>query len=64
MIDIQRAISLDASVTLHAVSGEFYEGVCTCHPDDHFLFDIHTAEQVVTLPRWAVKRIWAEEYSL
>ncbi|WP_172251943.1 hypothetical protein [Saccharibacillus deserti] len=61
LINLNQAIQISLPVRLHAVSGEFYEGVCTRNPKNSSLFDIHIDEEIVTLPQWAVKRIWRKK---
>ncbi|MEJ8305316.1 hypothetical protein [Saccharibacillus sacchari] len=58
MITLQQAIELNSVVKVHAISGEFYEGVCTDDTQEVSKFNILTESQIITLPRWAVKRIW------
>ncbi|GGH70856.1 hypothetical protein GCM10007362_07360 [Saccharibacillus endophyticus] len=57
-ISLVQAIELSSEVRLHVISGEFYEGICNNHPKDDLLFDIHSDQRIVTLPRWTIKRIW------
>ncbi|GGO07368.1 hypothetical protein GCM10010969_35780 [Saccharibacillus kuerlensis] len=57
IITLEEALRCNRPVTVHTVSGEYYEGTCLPHTHNKLLFGVKSEDQIFTLPVWSVKRI-------
>lgn len=57
LITLDQALEGNVLVTIHVVSGEYYEGYCLMHENNKCFFKLKMQNQTITLPVWIIKRI-------